>query len=219
MERESKKRRGCAATYRVRDAAAPDPAIIAGLVGAWYVAAVACGCLITNELSPRDAAAAAETLRYSLALTFPAFRPGPKGAALLEEPTGSGMKVVIWIVRSPLDHSVEDGENVSVGVAMFGLEQSVSGSVIVLVVAVYVVVPPRGPLGSHPIMESNEPSTDGWACVCIDRRVTVRFKSFFLLITGGYPKAPSGSVVLRASPLRVGIYEGRCAQAVHIPIA
>jgi hypothetical protein len=114
-------------------------------------------------------------LRCSLALTSPAFRPGPKGPAVLKEPVGSSVKVVIWIVRSPglLDDSVEDGENVSVGVAMFGLKQSVSGSVIVLVVAVYVVVPPRGPVSSHPIMESNESSTHGGACACIDVKVTV----------------------------------------------
>jgi hypothetical protein len=166
---------------------------------------------------------ASTAVAVALPLLLPVFKPGPKGAAVLKELVGLSMKEVIWIAQSPLDDSVEDGENVSVSVAMLGLEQSVSGSVIVLVVAVYVVVPPRGPLGSNPIMELNEPSTDGWACVCIDGRVTVQFRSFFGWISGGYvPKAPSGSVVLQASPLRVGpcsMYEGRCVQVVHIPIA
>jgi hypothetical protein len=70
----------------------------------------------------------------AIQVLFP-FEPGPKGPADLKGQVGLSTKVVLRIVQSPLDDSVEDGEKVSVGVAMLGLERSVSEPLVVVVVA------------------------------------------------------------------------------------
>jgi hypothetical protein len=161
-------------------------------------------------------------------LSLPVFRPGPK-ATVLKEPAGSSIKLAIWIVRSPLDDSVEEGENVSVGVTMLGLgHKAPSVEVVVVAAVVQVVVRVDGSVGSHPMRKSNDSSTDVGTCVCINVIVVFGFESAVVLalfvVGRGYPpNAPSGNVALRESPLRIGpcvcICTGKCARFVHTPIA